>query len=209
MLSLGESFPDVACETTTIGPIRSLHSEFARSSWVLFVCAGPDGVTLTELGELERTREDFEKRRVKIFVLACGGGEAWPADVHAATGYNLTFPLITDANLEKSVGAPRAYYFVGPDARVRLVWSFPATTGVSSFEILRCFDSLARAERKLATPVNWVPGRDVLLVPEVDSEEALPEWPQGIRTISLPSGSAALRLTPDPLDDDSDPPPRQ
>jgi len=86
------------------------------------------------------------------------------------------------------------------DARVRLRLTYPATTGWSTFELLRCVDSLRRCDlANAATPVNWVPGRDVLVDVDVDAADALRDFPRGVRVVDVPSGRDDLRLTPDPV----------
>lgn len=216
VVDIGAVFPDLRCDSTH-GPISSLHEAFA-DSWVLFVAQSceKNAVGTTELGELERLRSEFEERSVKIFVLGLGssrtGVEAWPADVRAATGYDISFPIIVDETADAASrivgsGSDKKYlFFLGPDATVRLVMTYPTTTGFSSFEVLRCFDSLLRAQAaKVATPVNWVRGRDCIVVDDKDDDDELPrDFPAGVRDVDLPSGQTYLRLTPDPLVADDD-----
>lgn len=208
MLAIGDPFPALSNCDTTHGQIVDLRDHFG-SSWVLFVTQSCEDnpVGTTELGELERLRGEFEERNVKIYVLGTSSREtveAWPADIHATTGYSISFPIIIDDNrlLAEALqlqGDARHLYFVDPDACVRLILTYPASTGFSSFEILRCFDSLSRTSAQIATPVNWVHGRDCLLTPNVKSAEALRSFPAGVRCVELPSGRDYLRLTPDPL----------
>jgi len=175
------------------------------------------------MGELERLKGEFESRKVKTYVVSGGDDEAnvaWLRDVHSATGYSVGFPIIHDPEFEvfKRLGmlgndakpgddarvrdAQRGVFLVDGKKIVRLVLHYPATVGWCSHEILRCFDALFRADQQLATPVNWIEGRDAFLQPDVETADALRDFPRGLRSIEVPSGIDYLRLTPDPLNRD-------
>ena len=218
-----------------------MHQHFG-SSWALVVTQPEEGnaVGLTELGELERMKHEFAARKVQVYVISCadaGANEDWLRDVHSATGYSVSFPVIHDGDFEicKKLGmmppggAPddegrlrdllRGVYLVDTAKRVRVIMHYPASVGWSSYEILRCFDALFRADAQLATPVNWIArrprppcfaarardappqeGRDAFLQPEVETSDALRDFPRGLRSIEVPSGQDYLRLTADPRD---------
>ncbi|KAK7249422.1 peroxiredoxin [Aureococcus anophagefferens] len=239
-LRVGDTFPNVSCNTTH-GIITSMHQHFG-SSWALVVTQPEEGnaVGLTELGELERMKHEFAARKVQVYVISCadaGANEDWLRDVHSATGYSVSFPVIHDGDFEicKKLGmmppggAPddegrlrdllRGVYLVDTAKRVRVIMHYPASVGWSSYEILRCFDALFRADAQLATPVNWIArrprppcfaarardappqeGRDAFLQPEVETSDALRDFPRGLRSIEVPSGQDYLRLTADPRD---------
>ena len=158
-----------------------MHQHFG-SSWALVVTQPEEGnaVGLTELGELERMKHEFAARKVQVYVISCadaGANEDWLRDVHSATGYSVSFPVIHDGDFEicKKLGmmppggAPddegrlrdllRGVYLVDTAKRVRVIMHYPASVGWSSYEILRCFDALFRADAQLATPVNWIARR--------------------------------------------------
>ncbi|KAH8048567.1 peroxiredoxin [Aureococcus anophagefferens] len=179
-LRVGDTFPNVSCNTTH-GIITSMHQHFG-SSWALVVTQPEEGnaVGLTELGELERMKHEFAARKVQVYVISCadaGANEDWLRDVHSATGYSVSFPVIHDGDFEicKKLGmmppggAPddegrlrdllRGVYLVDTAKRVRVIMHYPASVGWSSYEILRCFDALFRADAQLATPVNWIARR--------------------------------------------------
>ena len=132
---------------------------------------------LTELGELERLKSEFEARRIKIYAISCAdsaANEDWLKDVHSATGYSVSFPIIHDSDFEickrlgmlPPSGQPddearlrdllRGVYLVDTMKRVRVIMHYPASVGWSSYEILRAFDALFRADAQLACPVNWI-----------------------------------------------------
>ena len=132
---------------------------------------------LTELGELERLKSEFESRRIKIYAISCAdsaANEDWLKDVHSATGYSVSFPIIHDSDFEickrlgmlPPSGQPddearlrdllRGVYLVDTMKRVRVIMHYPASVGWSSYEILRAFDALFRADAQLACPVNWI-----------------------------------------------------
>ena len=207
---------------TTVGVVQSL-THAMTSYWVLFVCEpcgkGLSAVGTTELGDLERLRGEWEKRETKVFVLAMGPrdlAEQWPKDVHSATGYSVSYPILFDPDLDIArvlglVGVDdaartatqadnlRTVFVLGPDSRVRMKWTYPIAVGWSSFECLRALDALKRADLRLATPVNWVPGRDLFVDADVDSADAIRDFPRGLRTLEVPSGTDYIRLTPDPV----------
>ena len=125
-------------------------------------------------------KHEFAARKVQVYVISCadaGANEDWLRDVHSATGYSVSFPVIHDGDFEicKKLGmmppggAPddegrlrdllRGVYLVDTMKRVRVIMHYPASVGWSSYEILRCFDALFRADAQLATPVNWIARR--------------------------------------------------
>ena len=151
-----------------------MHQHFG-SSWALVVTQPEEGnaVGLTELGELERMKHEFAARKVQVYVISCadaGANEDWLRDVHSATGYSVSFPVIHDGDFEicKKLGmmppggAPddegrlrdllRGVYLVDTAKRVRVIMHYPASVGWSSYEILRAFDASSARTRSSPAP---------------------------------------------------------
>ncbi|KAJ1456519.1 thioredoxin-like protein [Pelagophyceae sp. CCMP2097] len=218
-LRLGASFPNLSCSSTH-GSIPSTHLDFG-ASWVVLVTQPTrrNAVSTTELAELERLKPHFDDRGCKLYVLTCASvrqNKDWLADVVAATGYAVSFPLLCDDDFEIAgiLGlvpsdfeddadglddSLRTLYIIAPDKKIRMMQTYPCCTGFSSFEILRCLDSLIRAKVGLMTPANWVQGRDTFLQPDIETADAAGRFPRGLRSVELPSGLDYLRITPDPL----------
>ena len=207
-LRLGDTAPDFHAETTQ-GPI-SFH-EWLGDQWgVLF--SHPRDFTLvctTELGYVARLKPEFEKRGVKAIGLSVDPVEShagWLRDIEATQGYAVNFPIVADPDRKVAdlygmihpahdqVHTVRTVFVIDPKKAIRLLITYPQTTGRNFDEILRVIDSLQLTDsHKVATPVNWKQGEDVIIVPAVSDEEARTRFPQGWKAVT-----PYLRLTPQP-----------
>ena len=207
-LHLGDLAPDFT-QQSTIGPI-SFH-DWIGDSWVVLFSHPADftPVCTTELGEAARLKPEFEKRNVKIIGLsvdALDRHEAWAADIAETQGSALNFPLIADADRKvstlydlihpnaDSTATVRSVFIIDPKKKVRLVLTYPASTGRNFAELLRTIDSLQLTDTfKVATPVNWKQGEDVIITTAVSDEEAKTRFPDGWKTLK-----PYLRVTKQP-----------
>ena len=197
-IRLGDVVPDFTAETTE-GPI-SFH-EWLGSSWgVLF--SHPKNFTpvcTTELGQVARLKPEFDRRNVKVIGLSVdplSAHEVWAQDIAETQGYAPNFPLIADkdrtvADLYDMVHpnasdtmTVRSVFVVGPDKKLKLSLTYPASAGRNFDEILRVIDSLQlTAQHSVATPANWQNGDDVIIVPAVSDEAAKEKFPGGWKTL--------------------------
>jgi alkyl hydroperoxide reductase subunit AhpC len=207
-IQLGDIAPDFTAETTE-GTIR--FHEWLGDSWgVLF--SHPKNFTpvcTTELGYTAKLKPEFDKRNVKVIGLSVDpldAHEKWSEDIRETQGHALNFPLIADkdrtvADLYGMIHpnasdtmTVRSVFVIGPDKRVKLSLTYPASTGRNFDEILRVIDSLQlTAKHQVATPVNWKQGEDVIIVPAVSDEEAKKKFPEGWKALK-----PYLRLVPQP-----------
>ncbi|XP_020654173.3 peroxiredoxin-6 [Pogona vitticeps] len=220
-LLLGDEAPNFQADTTH-GPIR--FHEFLGNSWGILFSHPRDftPVCTTELGRAAKLAPEFAKRNIKMIALSIDDVKdhlSWSKDINAYNGDEITeklpFPIIADANRELAVqlgmldpderdkdGIPltaRVVFIFGPDKKLKLSILYPATTGRNFDEILRVVDSLQlTAAKKVATPVDWKPGDEVMVVPSLSDEEAKKLFPGGICAKNLPSGKNYLRYTPQP-----------
>lgn len=197
-IRLGDPAPDFTAQTTE-GPIR--FHEWMGDGWAVLFSHPKDftPVCTTELGEVARLKSEFDRRNVKVIGLSVDpleDHEAWADDIREIQGYALNFPLIADADRAvsdlygmihpnaDSTLTVRSVFVIGPDKRVKLMITYPASTGRNFDEILRVIDSLQlTADFSVATPVNWRYGEDVIIVPAVSDEEAKTRFPQGWNTL--------------------------
>ena len=217
-LRIGDLAPDFAAETTQ-GPIR-LHSWLGESWGVLF--SHPKDFTpvcTTELGYMEKLKPEFERRNVKIIGLSVDPvdqHQRWAKDIEETQGYAPSYPMIGDPSLavsklydmlpadagDSSEGRTpadnqtvRNVYVIGPDKKIKLLIAYPMTTGRNFDEVLRVIDSLQlTAQHRVATPVNWKQGEDVIIAGSVSNDEAKTIYPNGwkepkpyIRIVPQPS----------------------
>ncbi|HEU4390295.1 MAG TPA: peroxiredoxin [Blastocatellia bacterium] len=195
---LGDTAPDFSAETTE-GPIR--FHEWIGNSWAILFSHPKDftPVCTTELGEVARIKPQFEKRGVKVIGLSVDPTDShkkWAEDIKETQGQALNFPVIADP--ERKVAelydmihpnaldnlTVRSVFVIGPDKKVKLTITYPASTGRNFDEILRVIDSLQlTANFSVATPVNWKDGDDVIIVPAVTDEEAKKKFPGGWKTL--------------------------
>ncbi len=193
-LQLGDQAPDFTAETTE-GVIH-FHA-WGESSWVVFFSHPKDftPVCTTELGEAARLKGEFAKRNAKIIGIsidALDDHARWMSDIAETQGRTPNFPIIADphrqvANLYGMVHpnadntmTVRAVFIIDPKKTIRLMILYPASTGRNFAEILRVLDSVQLTDRhKVATPVNWTDGEDVIILPTVSDDEARERFPGG------------------------------
>ncbi len=207
-IRLGDTAPDFKADTTE-GPIQ-FHDWIGDGWGVLF--SHPKDFTpvcTTELGEVAKLKSEFDKRSVKVVGLSVdkvGDHKKWSEDIKETQGVAVNFPLIDDASRKVSdlydmihpqaddTMTVRSVFVVGPDKKVKLTITYPASTGRNFDEILRVIDSLQlTADYQVATPVNWKDGEDVIIVPAVSDEEAEKKLPKGFKALK-----PYLRITPQP-----------
>jgi alkyl hydroperoxide reductase subunit AhpC len=207
-IQLGAIVPDFVAETT-VGVV-SFH-EWLGSSWGVLFSHPRDftPVCTTELGEVARLSKEFDRRNVKVIGLSVDSVEdhhRWAEDIRLVSGMAPNFPMIGDPDrcVAKLYGmlpdnAPdtmtvRAVFVVGPDKRLKLSLTYPASTGRNFYELLRAIDSLQlTATHQVATPVNWTPGESVIIVPSLSDEQARKRFPKGWRAVT-----SYLRVVPQP-----------
>jgi thioredoxin-dependent peroxiredoxin len=207
-LQLGDEAPDFTTESTE-GPI-SFH-DYLGNGWGILFSHPADftPVCTTELGEVARLKPEFDKRNTKVVGLSVDPVDShknWVADIKDVTGNELNFPLLGDpdrtvANLygmihpnANTTTTVRSVFIIGPDKKVKLIITYPASTGRNFQEILRVLDSLQlTADYQVATPVNWKEGEDVIITVAVSDEEAKDKFPKGFTAVK-----PYLRYTPQP-----------
>lgn len=198
-LQLGAVVPDFTAMCTE-GPV-SFH-QWLGSSWGVLFSHPRDftPVCTTELGELARLKEEFDRRGVKVIGLSVDAVDdhlRWSEDIQQVTGYAPNFPMIADADRRIAnlygmlpAGAAetmtvRSVFVIGPDKKLKLSFTYPASTGRNFRELLRVIDSLQlTANHQVATPVNWEPGQDVIILPAVSDDQARERFPEGWRTVT-------------------------
>jgi alkyl hydroperoxide reductase subunit AhpC len=205
-LQLNQIAPDFEAQTTE-GPIK--FHEWAGDSWVVLFSHPKDftPVCTTELGAVARLKPEFDKRGVKVIGLSVDPVDnhgRWAKDIEETQGTAVNFPMIGDPDLkvsklygmlpadagETSEGRTAAnnatvrnVFIIGPDKLIKLILVYPMTTGRNFDEILRVIDSMQlTAKHKVATPVNWKQGEDVIIVPAVNDEQAKELFPAGWTT---------------------------
>ena len=216
-LPIGADAPDFTAQTTA-GPIR--FHEWLGNSWGVMFSHPKDftPVCTTELGYMARIKPEFDKRGVKIIGLSIDPvdrHEGWAKDIAETQGTAPNYPMIGDTDLKVAklygmlpAGAGetcegrtaadnatvRNVYVVGPDKKIKLVLSYPMSTGRNFDEVLRVIDSMQlTAKHKVATPVNWKEGQDVIILPAVSDDEARQKYPQGWK-----APKPYLRIVPQP-----------
>ena len=207
-IRLGDEAPDFSAETTA-GPIN--FHEWLGDSWGVLFSHPADftPVCTTELGVVANIEEEFKKRGVKIIALSVNSvddHEGWIDDINETQNANLAFPMIADPDRKVSElydmihpnaldnMTVRSVFVIGPDKKVKLTLTYPASTGRNFDEILRVIDSLQlTANYSVATPANWQDGDDCIVVPALSDEEATEKFPQGFNAIK-----PYLRVTPQP-----------
>jgi thioredoxin-dependent peroxiredoxin len=216
-LSIGETAPDFRAETTD-GPI-SFH-QWLGDSWCVLFSHPKDftPVCTTELGYMARLKPEFDRRGVKIVGLSVDSVDdhaKWSQDIAAVAGMAPNYPLIGDPDLKvaklygmlpasaegsSAIRTPadnatvRTVYVIGPDKQIKAMISYPMSTGRNFDEVLRLINSVQlTAKAKVATPVNWKYGEDVIIVPAVQDAEAKERFPDGWKA-PLPY----MRVVPQP-----------
>jgi alkyl hydroperoxide reductase subunit AhpC len=197
-IQLGQIAPDFIQDSTQ-GPIH--FHEWLGNSWGVLFSHPRDytPVCTTELGETARLKPEFDKRNVKVIGLSvdpAGSHEGWARDIEETQGQKVNFPIIADHDKKVSnlygmihpeadpAVTVRVVYVIDPNKKVRLSITYPPSTGRNFREILRVIDSLQLTDKhKVATPVNWQSGDDVIIVPSVSDEAAKELFPQGWKTV--------------------------
>jgi len=205
---LGDTAPDFTAQTTE-GTIN--FHEWLGDSWGVLFSHPKDftPVCTTELGYTAKLKPEFEKRNVKVIGLSVDPLDShagWAKDIEETQGIAVNFPIIADADRKVSdlydmihpnasdTFTVRSVYVIGPDKKVKLTITYPASTGRNFDEILRVIDSLQlTAKYSVATPVNWKDGDDCIIVPSVSDEDAKAKFPAGWKTVK-----PYLRVTPQP-----------
>jgi alkyl hydroperoxide reductase subunit AhpC len=204
---INDTAPDFTAETTQ-GPIH--FHEWIGDGWAVLFSHPKDftPVCTTELGQMAKMQPEFAKRNVKIIGLSVDpvtNHSKWAADIEETQGAKVNFPMIGDTQLKvaKLYGmlpaeagetcegrtavdnaTVRTVFVIGPDKKIKLQLSYPMSTGRNFDEILRVIDSMQlTAKHKVATPVNWKPGDDVIIAPAVSNEEAQQKYPDGWKTL--------------------------
>ncbi len=207
-IRLGDIAPDFTAETTE-GTVH--FHEWLGDSWGILFSHPKDftPVCTTELGAFSKAKAEFDKRNTKLIGLSVDSVEShngWASDIEDTQGAALNFPLIGDgdhlvADLYDMIHpnandtlTVRSVFIIGPDKKVKLTLTYPASTGRNVDEILRVLDSLQlTAGYQVSTPVNWTDGDDVIIAPAISDEEAKTKFPKGFKTLR-----PYLRVTPQP-----------
>ena len=207
-LQLGDIAPDFEADTT-VGKVK--FHQWLGNAWGVIFSHPKDytPVCTTELGETAKLKGEFDKRGVKVIGLSVDSLQdhvGWKRDIEQTAGTTVDFPMIADpdmrvANLYGMIHpnasdrfTVRSVFVIDPNKKVRLTLSYPASAGRNFQEILRVIDSLQLTDKfKVATPVNWKPGEDVIISTSVNNEDAKKLFPQGWKEIK-----PYLRVTPQP-----------
>lgn len=207
-LSLGDQAPDFEAQTSE-GTIK--FHEYLGDSWGILFSHPADytPVCTTELGTVARYKDEFEKRNTKVIALSVDGlksHEGWIRDINETQNTTVNFPIIADEDRRVSnlygmihpkaddTFTVRSVFVIAPDKSIKLMLTYPASTGRNFDELLRVIDSLQlTAYKKVATPANWQQGDDVVISPSVSNEEATQLFQKGFKEVK-----PYLRLTPQP-----------
>jgi alkyl hydroperoxide reductase subunit AhpC len=206
-LRLGDEAPDFTAETTE-GPIR--FHQWIGDGWAILFSHPKDftPVCTTELGYMAGLKKEFEKRNTKILGLSIdsvGDHARWKQDIADATGNALNYPLIGDPDLKvaklydmihpnasgeakdrtaQDNATVRSVFVIGPDKKIKLILTYPMSTGRNFDEVLRVLDSMQlTAKHKVATPVNWKQGDDVIILASIPDADAKSLFPGGWRAV--------------------------
>ncbi len=207
-LRLGDDAPNFTANSS-IGKINLY--EYLGDSWGVLFSHPADytPVCTTELGRTANLQAEFEKRNVKVLALSVDPVDkhhGWINDINETQNCNVQFPIIADedrtvANLydmihpnASATATVRSLFIIGPDKKIKLTITYPASTGRNFFEVLRVIDSLQlTAHHSVATPADWKEGEDVIVVPAVSTEDAIKKFPKGVKVVK-----PYLRYTPQP-----------
>jgi thioredoxin-dependent peroxiredoxin len=216
-LRIGDEAPDFTADTTA-GKIR--FHDWIGNGWAILFSHPKDftPVCTTELGYMARLKPEFDKRNTKILGLsidAVGDHERWANDIKETQGHAPNYPIIGDSNLEVAKlydmihpnasgeakgrtaadnATVRSVFMIGPDKKIKLILTYPMSTGRNFDEVLRVLDSMQlTAKHKVATPVNWKQGEDVIILASVSEEDAKKAFPDGWK-----APRPYLRIVPQP-----------
>ncbi len=207
-LRLGDTSPNFQAKTT-IGDID--FYDYIDGKWAVLYSHPADftPVCTTELGMTAKLKEEFEKRNVKVLALSVDSVPEhleWIKDINETQSTQVDFPIIADEDRKvaelydmihpnaSATATVRSVFVIGPDKKVKLTLTYPASTGRNFIEILRVIDSLQLTdEYQVATPANWEDGQDVIVVPAIKTEDIPGKFPKGYTEIK-----PYLRTTPQP-----------
>ena len=207
-LRLGDKAPNFDAETSE-GKIN--FYDYLGDSWGILFSHPADytPVCTTELGAAAKYKDEFEKRNVKVLALSVDGVEShkkWIEDINETQNTTVNFPIIADEDRKISTLydmihpnadttlTVRSVYVIAPDKTIKLMITYPASTGRNFAELLRVIDSLQlTANHKVATPANWKQGEDVVISPSISNEDAKKLFPKGFKEVK-----PYLRVTPQP-----------
>jgi alkyl hydroperoxide reductase subunit AhpC len=203
MLRINDDAPNFSAQTTE--GLINFH-EWMGTGWAVLFSHPKDftPVCTTELGSMAKLKHEFDRRDVKVIGLSVDSVDdhlRWSRDIEETQGHKVNFPLIGDTSLtiaklygmlpadagESSNGRTamdnatvRSTFVIGPDKKIKLMFTYPMSTGRNFVELLRVLDSIQlTAKHKLATPANWHPGDDVIIVPAVSDDDARKKFPGG------------------------------
>ena len=207
-LHLGDDAPNFTANST-IGTINLY--EYLGDSWGVLFSHPADytPVCTTELGRTAALQGEFAKRNVKVLALSIDPIDkhhGWVCDINETQNVDVQFPIIADEDRKvatlydmihpnaSATSTVRSLFIIGPDKKLKLYITYPASTGRNFFEVLRVIDSLQlTANYSVATPANWEEGQDVIVVPAVSTEDAIKKFPKGVNVVK-----PYLRYTPQP-----------
>jgi alkyl hydroperoxide reductase subunit AhpC len=207
-IRLGDEAPDFTAETTE-GTIH--FHEWIEGKWAILFSHPKDftPVCTTELGVVSKLKTEFDKRNCKVIAISVDpmdSHKGWINDINETQNTTINFPLIADQDRKVALlydmihpnaddsFTVRSVYIIGPDKKVKLMLTYPASTGRDFVEILRVLDSLQlTAKYSVATPANWKKGDDCIVLTSVKSEELAAKFPKGVKVIK-----PYLRVTPHP-----------
>ena len=207
-LQLGDTAPDFTAETTE-GTIN--FYEYLGNSWGVLFSHPADytPVCTTELGRTASLKKEFEKRNVKVLAVSVDPLDkhfGWRNDINETQNVSVDFPLIADEGRKvadlygmihpnaSETATVRSLFIISPDKKIKLMITYPASTGRNFLEVLRVIDSLQlTANYSVATPADWKEGEDVIVVPAVSTEDAIKKFPKGVKIVK-----PYLRYTPQP-----------
>jgi len=207
-LRLGDTVPNFQAETTA-GKID--FYEYLGDGWGVLFSHPADytPVCTTELGKTALLQEEFRKRNVKALAVSVDPldkHQGWIKDINETQNCTVEFPIIADEDRKVAelydmihpnaslTATVRSLFIIGPDKKLKLSITYPASTGRNFHEVLRVIDSLQlTANYSVATPANWEAGQDVIVVPAVSTEDAIKKFPKGVKVIK-----PYLRYTPQP-----------
>ena len=207
-LKLGDDAPNFKAQTS-IGEID--FYEFIDGKWAVLYSHPSDftPVCTTELGRTAQLKSEFEKRNVKVLALSVDSVEdhlEWIKDINETQNADVDFPIIADQERKvaelydmlhpnaSATATVRSVFVIGPDKKIKLTLTYPASTGRNFNEILRVIDSLQlTADYSVATPADWEDGEDVIVVPAIKTEDIPAKFPKGYKEIK-----PYLRTTPQP-----------
>jgi alkyl hydroperoxide reductase subunit AhpC len=207
-IRLGDEAPDFTAKTT-IGDIN--FHEFLGDSWGILFSHPADytPVCTTELGRTAQLKDEFAKRDVKVLALSVDPLDkhhGWVDDINETQQTKVEFPIIADEDRKvaslydmihpnaSATATVRSLFVIGPDKKLKLSLTYPASTGRNFNEVLRVVDSLQlTAQHSVATPADWQHGEDVIVMPAVSTEDAAKKFPKGLKIVK-----PYLRYTPQP-----------